>query len=216
VVADPASTSRILFVGNSFVSRNDLPGMVARLAASSGHRVETAAIVAGGASLRRHLNSGQVANALSRTRWSHVVLQEQSTLPLKNAARFHQNVRELHVQIDAAGPRTVLYLTWARRSAPAAQVQLTAAAQAIADELDAGMAPVGAAWQHVLQQHPDVELFAADGIHPTAAGSWLAACVLYLTIFEGETLPVSAQPAGVSEAVAAVLAEAARRTTGRS
>jgi hypothetical protein len=185
-------TTRILFVGNSFVTRNDVPGLVRDLAASVGRKVEKAAIVAGGASLRRHLNSGAVADSLEQQAWRYVVLQEQSTLPIKNRRRYHENVREMHSLVTSAGAQTVLYMTWARRSAGALQAALSEATQAVGDELGSIVAPVGTAWQQVLIAHPEVELHAADGSHPNLAGSFLAACVLYGTLFQDRALCVAA------------------------
>ncbi|MBA3478244.1 MAG: SGNH/GDSL hydrolase family protein [Lautropia sp.] len=213
--ADEEAPRRILFVGNSFVSRNDLPSMVEDLAKSAGHLAESESIVAGGASLRRHLNSGAIARALAHGRWDQVVLQEQSTLPIKNPTRYHENVRAVHALASAAGARTVLYLTWARRAAPDAQQQLTAAVLAIGAEIGAAVAPAGQAWQVVLKDHPGIDLYSADGSHPTAAGSWLAACVLYRTLFRDRELAAAAPgPAGMAPEIAAVLAEVARRVAG--
>jgi hypothetical protein len=213
LVADAGRAgSRILFVGNSFVSRNDLPGMVARLAASTGHPVQTRAIVAGGASLRRHLNAGAVATALKQCQWDYLVLQEQSTLPLKNPSRYHQNVRDMQALARGTGVCTVLYMTWTPRSDPDAQPKLACAVQAIGLEIGARVAPAGLAWQIVLRENPDIGLYASDGIHPTMAGSWLAAYVLFRTVFRDFTMmPPSDGPEGMTAEVADALARAADR-----
>jgi len=42
--------------------------------------------------------------------------------------------------------------------------------------------PVGPAWQAALNSRPDLELYASDGIHPSALGVYLSACVLYASI----------------------------------
>jgi hypothetical protein len=54
----------VLFLGNSFTARNDLPGLVARLAAARGHRMRHRLISAGGASLRTHWNAGEALKAI--------------------------------------------------------------------------------------------------------------------------------------------------------
>src|SRR5450631_3277379 len=78
---------RILFIGNSYTSRNNLPGLLRGLGADAAPpiAIETEAIVAGGASLRRHWNAGAALQRLNASRWDYVVLQDQSTLPVKNA-----------------------------------------------------------------------------------------------------------------------------------
>src|SRR3954469_20382644 len=104
--ASSATPVRMLFVGNSFAARNDLPGMLAQLAIApdgkSGHAIEHRLIQRGGASLRMHLNKGDAAAAIAEGEFNYVVLQEQSTLPIKNATRMHESVREFHALIRAA------------------------------------------------------------------------------------------------------------------
>src|SRR3954470_22862961 len=83
---------KILFIGNSFTQRNNLPGLVEALAAEREVKVRQQLISAGGASLRTHWNGGRAAHAISANAYDYVVLQEQSTLPLKNAKRMAENV----------------------------------------------------------------------------------------------------------------------------
>lgn len=73
----------VLFIGNSFTQRNNLPGLLAEMAAVKGLRVDHELISTGGASLRTHWNAGRAAEAIARGRYDYVVLQEQSTLPVK-------------------------------------------------------------------------------------------------------------------------------------
>jgi hypothetical protein len=172
-----------IFVGNSFTQRNDVPALVARLAAARGLTLAHRLFAAGGASLRMHWNKGEARAAIESTRPDWVVLQEQSTLPIKNAARFHENVRLFDETIRAAGSRPVLYMTWARLHAPETQRQLTDAYRAIGAELGAAVAPAGVAWERVLATTPHPVLHDKDGSHPTLAGSYLAACTLFATMF---------------------------------
>jgi hypothetical protein len=175
---------RVLFIGNSFTARNGLPGLIARLAAARGKVLHHQLISTGGASLRRHLNAGEALRAIQGGGHDYVVLQEQSTLPIKNARRMHESVRLFDQAIREAGARTVLYLTWARRSAPESQQAITAAYAEIGRELGALVAPVGAAWQQFLGQHDQPALHERDESHPTLAGTYLAACVFLAVLFE--------------------------------
>lgn len=47
---------------------------------------------------------------------------------------------------------------------------------------DLTIVPVGPAWQAALKMRPDLKLYANDGIHPSAMGVYLSACVLYASI----------------------------------
>jgi hypothetical protein len=177
---------RILFIGNSFTGRNDLPGLLSAMAASvpESITIETDSVLANGASLRQHWNAGLAAEKVGQGRWDYVVLQEQSTLPIKNAGRFHENVRLFNEIIRQQGAKTVLYLTWARQNAPETQPVLNEATRSIAGEIGALVAPAGVIWQNARQSHPDLELYDKDGSHPSPTGSYLAACVFYTTLLQ--------------------------------
>ncbi|MCI0455626.1 MAG: hypothetical protein L0Z62_01435 [Gemmataceae bacterium] len=128
---------KVLFIGNSFTARNLLPGLIAQLAAARGQSLQHRLISAGGASLRQHWNAGAALKAIQEGPYDSVVLQEQSTLPIKNAKRMHENVRLFDDAIKAAGAKTILYMTWARLHAPESQQAITEAYTSIGRELDA-------------------------------------------------------------------------------
>lgn len=205
---------RILFIGNSYTDRNDLPGLLTRLAAASDPPVEviTGKVIANGASLRQHWNAGAAARLRAEEKWDTVVLQEQSTLPVKNAGRYHENVRLFAEAVRTHGARLALYLVWARRSAPESQQVLNEAARAVAAETGALVVPVGPAWERVRASGSAPELFDPDGSHPTLAGSYLAACVFYAALLRRtpEGLP---SPPGVDREASLSLQRTARGVT---
>ncbi len=168
---------KLLFIGNSFTQRNNVPKLLAELAAARGIQVDHELISAGGASLRRHWNGGRATAAIEAGAFDYVVLQEQSTLPVKNATRMAENVRLFDALIKQRGAKTVLYMTWARKNAPETQQVIAEAYESIGKELGATVVPVGQAWQAFRAKHAEPELYDRDGSHPTLAGSYLAACV---------------------------------------
>src|SRR3954449_3596169 len=146
----PRRSMNVLFIGNSFTARNDLPTLVELLAAATERKLKHRLISVGGASLRTHWNKGEAKRAIETGGYDYVVLQEQSTLPVKNAKRMHENVRLFDGVIRSSGARTVLYMTWAQRHAPESQQAITDAYIEIGRELGASVVPVGPAWQRVL------------------------------------------------------------------
>lgn len=181
--SDQKTAVRALFIGNSFTARNDLPGRIAEMSAGLGTPFEHHLISAGGASLRQHWNAGTALTEITNGRYDFVILQEQSTLPIKNAARMHENIRLFDEAIRRAGSRTVLYLTWARQNAPETQEALTSAYTRIGSELDALIVPVGVVWQRFLAQYDSPVLHESDQSHPTPSGTYLAACVFCSMLF---------------------------------
>ncbi|GAA1719915.1 hypothetical protein GCM10009745_81170 [Kribbella yunnanensis] len=200
---------RILFVGNSFTARNNLPGLLKGLAGARGIDVESTLIQAGGASLRQHLNAGKALAAIATGGYDVVVLQEQSTLPVKSPERFRESARDFDAAIKAAGARTALYLTWARRNAPEAQAALTSAYGGAAAELGATLIPVGMVWERFLETHDEPVLHDKDNSHPALAGSYLAACVFLIALLAEDPVGIDVPVKGLDADTAALLQQAA-------
>jgi hypothetical protein len=180
----PATTIEVLFIGNSFTQRNDLPALLAELAAARNLCIRHKLLSRGGASLRMHWNSGEAAKEIASGGYDYVVLQEQSTLPVKNAKRMWENVRLFDEMIKLAGSETVLYMTWARQHSPDSQQAITDAYSIIGKEIGAIVVPVGLAWQKFLATHDRPHLYDRDQSHPSPAGSYLAACVFLAALFK--------------------------------
>ena len=207
-----AAPMRVLFIGNSFTARNNVPDLVAQLAQSRGKQLQHRLISAGGASLRMHWNKGDAQKAIQQTRYDYVVLQEQSTLPIKNPLRMHENIRLFDQAIKASGAKTALYLTWARQNAPETQKAITNAYMAIGEELGAAIVPVGVAWHNFIRKHSQPLLHDADKSHPTLAGSYLAACVFFAVLFGERSAGTASDIKGLTQAEAELLQETAWAT----
>lgn len=205
-------TTRILFVGNSFTGRNNLPDLLAQLVTAAGKGpLEWKLVSAGGASLRQHVNKGEVAALLRDEHWDTVVLQEQSTLPAKSPARMADSVRDMSALIGEAGARTVLYMTWARADAPETQQAINQAYADCGQQVGATVVPAGMAWQRCLAQAPHIVLYDKDGSHPTLAGSYLAACAFYKVLFAGRAKKIPTLDMAVPEDEQVALHECARQ-----
>lgn len=199
--ADPCS--RILFIGNSYTYVNDLPGTFTRLANSGGHRVETGMAATGGWTLAQHAGSSATLDQLAASHWDDVVLQEQSQIPsveLSRSTQMYPAARQLAGKIRAAGATPIFFLTWAHQggwpengmpSYESMQGQIDSGYLSIAQELNAPVAPVGVAWWMAVWQGSGLELWQADGVHPTVQGTYLAACVFYAVIFRQSPVGLS-------------------------
>lgn len=209
---DLTSPRSALFIGNSHTFTNDLPGMLAQLAASSpdGLDFETAEVTQGGATLQSLYDQPQTLDVLQSRTWTYVVLQEQSTLPLTDPDAMWDAVRLFDDVIDTNGSLTALFLLWARRDFPWTQDQITDAYTTIGHEVGALVAPVGLAWEAALDQEPDIELHSADGSHPGPGGTYLSACVFLSTFYGIPTLGLDHTFApGLSDDEAAFLQQVA-------
>ena len=187
--------TRILFIGNSYTYVNDLPTMFARLAEAGGHRVETGMAAVGGATFADQVGSADTHSKLAGSKWTYVVLQEQSEIPSiaqSRAAEMYPNARLLVQRVRNTGATPAFFLTWGHRNGwpenglgtyASMQAQLDTGYRAIADELKVGVVPVGDAWAAAHAADAGLDLWQPDGSHPTATGTYLAACVFYAAVF---------------------------------
>lgn len=189
-----APVTRVLFIGNSYTYFNNLPEMVRALAEAAGAgRVEVRMVAPGGWRLADHLEKGDAREALRSGKWDFVVLQEQSQLGdprtvdgkprVGNEKVFAPAAARWAAEITQTGARSVFYMTWAKKASPEDQVLLNEAYSKAARQGGGVLAPVGIAWSRVREAAPAIELFVEDGSHPSAAGSYLAACTLTAAIF---------------------------------
>jgi hypothetical protein len=218
---------RILFIGNSLTSANNLPAMVADIADLQGVEVIYGAHTPGGARLLHHASNRDVLRKLRQQSWDFVVLQEQSQWPGFGARQLSTDVfpyaTRLVDEAKKANPGTslVFYMTMAHRNGDPAnqrvsselltyegtQRRVNSSYLKMAQDNLALVAPVGEAWLMVREERPDIALY-ADNTHPNPTGTYLAACVFYATIFQS---PCSgaAVPRPVNQSSAALLQKTA-------
>ncbi len=192
------ASSHVLFIGNSFTYYNDgvdqeLKGLDPSIA------VQRTAV--GGYTLKDQWESGQAADAIRSQHWNYVVLQEQSQMPVIGEAQFLAYASRLSEAIRAQRAEPVLFMTWQRPDSVQGGVTTTNLANAyyrVGSQVGARVAPVGIAFANALYQRPQLALNSEDG-HPTAAGTYLAACVLYATLFAKSPAGLGYAPAGISQ-----------------
>ena len=183
---------RVLFVGDSLTFRNDLPGMVGRLAAAKPGPVPLIVVsdTRPATSLGYWAASGQLRRLIADVPWDVVVLQEQSVIPAlapaDRAAAMDAPLHSLDAAIRADGGGTMLFETWAHEygvftgdSYEAMQQRIDDAYQSEGAAVGARVAPVGMAWARAHQLAPSLGLWGGDDTHPSTEGTYLAACVFY-------------------------------------
>lgn len=218
---------RVLFVGNSHTYVNNLPALVAGLAATGGHPLLADQSAVGGATLCQHAQNPATLARIQSRAWDRVVLQEQSQVPVIPWWRQTCMVPAavlLDSLIRQQGAQTLLFMTWGWeaggqqcyadscsiifRDYQHMQDSVSTSYRRLAQQLSCGLAPVGEVWSQVLQADPFAPLWAADGYHPALEGSYLAACAFYLELF-GESPVGLAFTAGLDPARALWLQEQA-------
>lgn len=194
---------KALFLGNSYTNFNNLPNLVSQLASSLGDSLIVAKNTPGGHTFEQHSTNNNSLNLIRQENWDVVVLQEQSQKPAFEptfvATEVYPFAGVLHdsIQSNDSCTQTLFYMTWGRENGDQAncpsytplctylgmQQRLRESYLEMATNLDEAVAPVGMAWKKTRTDHPTIDLYVADGSHPSYEGSYLAACVFYTSIF---------------------------------
>jgi hypothetical protein len=75
-------------------------------------------------------------------------------------------------------------MTWAYADRPGMTPRLDEAYSRLGADLDLEVVPVGLAFARVLEEMPGLALHAADRVHPSLAGTYLAAAVFYAALYD--------------------------------
>ncbi|MFT4569560.1 MAG: hypothetical protein ACI8TX_000877 [Hyphomicrobiaceae bacterium] len=199
VVPSPAQaggkpTAQVLLIGNSFTKgvKRDLK----KILKERGYRAKVTARARNGATLNVHARSKSTYKAIARKQWDWVVLQEQSL------GTFHvryPDARALDAAVKAEGLQTAFFMTWRDRGwelitydSLRGEIGDDVGYVPIANELNATIAPVGWAWRTSVAENTPIDLWKSDGHHANSAGNYLAAMVLYASLYQDS--PIGLKP----------------------
>lgn len=209
---------KVLFLGNSYTQVNNLPQLIVSLAEAGGDTLVFSANLPGGTTFYNHLNNATSTSLIQQGGWDYVVLQGQSQEPSFPDGQFYSETypyaQQLCEMIRQYNPeaKTVFYMTWGRKNGdqdncpyfpPLCTYQgmdsmLYLRYMTMAEDFGAEVSPVGALWHCLRDHHPEIELYASDGSHPSLAGSYAAACSFYSVLFRKNPRELAYNP-GIAE-----------------
>jgi len=195
--------SRVLFIGNSYTSANNLPSVFQQCANSAGFFVEVASSAPGGYTFQQHLSNATSLGLIQEGGWDFVVLQEQSQIPSFPLGQVQSDcfpfAAALNDSIEKYAPcgETVFYQTWGRQNGDSQNCAnwppvctyegmdslLQERYQMMADDNLSIVAAVGAVRRYIRDNYPTLNLYQADGSHPSALGTYAAACAFTSSLF---------------------------------
>lgn len=197
---------RILMVGNSLTYYNKMPSMLKKICKSGGTDAHIETFAIGGHTLyqwaypdtlsRQDIKeSKKLFQSLKTKKWDYVILQGSTTEPVTGSARMDKALKKLIPMIKKSKAQIVFYQTWAPEKGYSAslsnksdvadfQKKAVEKYNKFAKKYKAAVAPAGIAFRRAEKALPGVNLYKPDKKHPEKAGSYLAACTLYSTMFK--------------------------------
>jgi PKD repeat protein len=226
-----AQPKKILFVGNSYVYTNNLPGVLYNLALSNGDTIIYDSSAPGGYTFLQHTTNATTLSKINAQNWDYVILQEQSQMPSFPPSQVQTDTYPYAAQLNDlilandSCTETVFFMTWGRKYGDASncafypplctfegmQARLRDSYLEMADDNQALVAPVGQAFKYSRMADSTINLYTPDNSHPSLAGTYLAACTFYATIFETSPVGISYN-AGLNATQAAFLQQIAYQT----
>ena len=178
----PRLPRRVLFIGSDDTADNGgIPNALNHLSRGA---LDCSACAPEGKSLAWHWTQGSALQVLHGDRWDDVVLQDDNDQILQKPHMFELFVHRFSEEIGRIGARTILYVTWPPQDRPNIAPAIFHAYEEVSARAAATVAPVGVAWRRSLKERPNLALYQQDKIHPTPAGTYLAACVFYKTLLD--------------------------------
>jgi hypothetical protein len=176
-----APVTRVLFIGNSLVASNDVPGRLERLARAMGRNVAVEAVTANDSSLEDHWRDGR---ALARIRegWDFVVLQQGPSSQPGSRALLVEYARRFVGPIRAAGARPAIFTAWPAAARSQDFAGAIESHRLAAEAIDATLVPVAEAWLRAMSADRTLRLY-ADSLHASRTGSDLAVLTAWFALF---------------------------------
>ncbi len=196
--------TKVLFLGNSFTYAYNIPGLFHSLATSAGISVfvdenaQSGMAVADEGGITGHVNSSVSQAKIVSQKWDFVVVQDNQGDFANTIGYIPTNCTDankiLYNQIKAndSCTRIIYFAGWG----PVGGVVNGDNTQTCVNRIYGNMlnlnnsiaheivTPISKSWNTALNELPAVNLYYTDDVHPSLAGSYLAAATIFTTIFK--------------------------------
>ncbi len=239
-ICHAADTTRVFYIGNSFIYTYDVPAVVKSFANMASKNLYYEQHTPGGITVgdiaqgsSAHWLNPTVFNTLSARTWDFVVLQDNQgrfvlghhkfpALTTSRVVEGHLKIRD-SMRYYSPCAKMVLFAGWAFQGgympySPTGVGLIDTIAINYAflnDSMHEIISPIGIAWRRAIAILPTVNLWGPDSAHQSAAGTYLTAAVLYSTIFRSSPVELN-YTAGLDSAVARTLRTIAWQTVNDS
>lgn len=212
---------KVLFIGNSAVYVNDIPGTLSRLAAQAGYTIHCESVTKGGATLHTAAKTSTehgraVLQAIQGGDFDLIFIQDNANCISSESKQYISEAAfaELHEIIAATGAKTGLYFRapyghdkWDLTPYEQSQA-LDRHFSAVSESIGAVNVYVNRAFTIALDETV-FNLYADDIEHTSKYGAYLAVCTFFATLFH--TSSEVLDPDGLPETDARILQSIADR-----
>ena len=171
---------KVLFIGNSHTYVHYVPLRVSEFFKMHGHTIDATMLTYPGVGLDWHLENSQTYFNLIYGDYDAVILQHNAH-PFPGKESLVTEGKAM-AKLVPENTEKYVYMTWSEKKNPEGQDVMSEAYEALAEEIDAKVCPVGRIWQQIMKDHPEEELYFEDGEHSSLLGASLSAAVIGRTL----------------------------------
>jgi PKD repeat protein len=202
---------KVLFLGNSYTAANNLPLLVSNMAESTGDVLIYDSFTPGGYRFMDHASNPTTLAKINSDNWNYVALQAQSQETSLSQTQMETEVFPFGESLSNAiranneCSQPMFYMTWGRKNGDTPNCVarpwvctyeemdnvIKATYIFMAEINEAKLAPAGAVWRYIRENHPSMDLYSGDGSHPSLAGSYAVACAFYTMIYKKDPTSIT-------------------------
>ena len=171
---------KVLFIGNSHTFVHYVPLRVMEYARKKNRKIEAVMLTHPGMGLDWHLGQSQTYFNILYGDYDAIVLQHNAH-PFPGKRSLLNSGKKL-IKLIPKKTKVFLYMTWSEKNNPEGQKKMSEAYEELARQTGAAICPVGKIWWEVRKDHPEEELYFADGEHTSMLGASLSAVVIARTL----------------------------------
>jgi hypothetical protein len=170
---------RILFIGNSYLYTQDIPGIVQALADSAGgDKVAVATLAGPDMALIDHWKNGSAKKEIVKGGWEWVVIQQGPSSVEVNRDTLRLAAALIAGEANKINAKTALFSAWPTSSRLQDFPRAIESYQLAATDVSGIFLPVASSWLGAWSRDANMLLY-ADGLHPSIAGAYLSSLVVY-------------------------------------
>lgn len=204
----PDRSVKVLFIGNSYTYYNWSSYMLKEIAWKEGLEVKVALSAHSGFTVERHMSHSVTRSFIEEGGYDYAIVQEYNDRTAvigadlidgelgADAAKYIADMTGVVAEIKKASPSAAVLveMSWGTKTGTGSLIKtdwtdyatmqgyVTEGTKHAASEAGAGYTLLGKAWEKVRAERPELEMYHTDNHHPSYAGSYLKACVNYLTL----------------------------------
>ncbi|MBI4752290.1 MAG: hypothetical protein HY774_27695 [Acidobacteria bacterium] len=185
---------RVLFIGNSLTYVNHLPAMLEAMARESGQPpLVYQSIAFPDFSLEDHWKQGDARRSISSGKWDVVVMQQGPSALPESRVLLLEYVKKFSKEIRNSGAKPAMYMVWPAKERSFDFERVSESYRLAAKEAGGMLFPVGDAWRTAWKRDAKLPLYGGDNFHPSEAGTYLAAAVMYEHLYRRSSVGLPAQ-----------------------